>query len=209
VVTTTTHKSLRGPRSGMIFYRKRFEDAINFAVVPCLQGGPHNHQIAALAVALREASTPVFREYICSVKSNAQTLASSLVSRGYSIVTGGTDNHLVLWDLRPLKLTGSKMEKLCDAVGITLNKNAVHGDVSAAAPGGVRLGTPAMTTRGLQGEDFELVAQFLHEAVQLALTVQQRSGPKLRDFVGELDSDPEVAALRERIRDFSTSFPMP
>ena len=157
VVTTTTHKSLRGPRAGMIFFRRKFEAAINFAVFPQLQGGPHNHQIAALAVALKEAGTPQFREYAAAVRANARALAAALTAKGYTMVSGGTDNHLVLWDLRPLGLTGSKLEKLCDAAGITLNKNAVHGDKSAAAPGGVRLGTPALTSRGLGAHDFEQV----------------------------------------------------
>ena len=143
---------------------RRFEAAIDEAVFPALQGGPHNHQIAALAVALREAATPGFRSYIGAVKTNARALAAALSSKGYTLVSGGTDNHLVLWDLRPLGLTGSKLEKLCDAAGITLNKNAVHGDKSAAAPGGVRPGTPALTSRGMGTEDFEQVAAMLHEA---------------------------------------------
>ena len=114
-------------------------------------------------MALREAATPEFKEYIKAVKANAKVLSASLSERGYTICTGGTDNHLVLWDLRPQGLTGSKMEKLCEAVNISLNKNAVHGDVSAAVPGGVRLGTPAMTTRGLGEQDFETVAELLDE----------------------------------------------
>ena len=209
VVTTTTHKSLRGPRSGMIFYRKKHEAAINDAVFPALQGGPHNHQIAALAVALREAARPSFVSYIAAVKSNAKSLAAALSSRGYALVSGGTDNHLVLWDLRPLGLTGSKLEKLCDACAITLNKNAVHGDRNAAAPGGVRLGTPALTTRGFGAADFETVAEYLHEAVQLALAVQLRSGPKLAAFELELELEPGVAALRQKVQAFALRFPMP
>ena len=121
IVTTTTHKSLRGPRAGMIFYRKGpkppkkgqpenavydFEDKINFAVFPSLQGGPHNHQIGALAVALKQATTPGFKAYAKQVKANAVALGNYLMSKGYSLVTGGTENHLVLWDLRPLGLTG-------------------------------------------------------------------------------------------------------
>ena len=101
VVTSTTHKSLRGPRSGMIFAKKSFEDAINNAVFPALQGGPHNHQIAALAVALKQASQPEFIDYIKQVKKNAVVLAEEMMKLGYKIVTGGTDNHIVLWDARP------------------------------------------------------------------------------------------------------------
>jgi glycine hydroxymethyltransferase len=209
LVTTTTHKSLRGPRSGMIFYRRAHEKAVNSAVFPALQGGPHNHQIGALAVALREAARPEFVEYIRQVKANARALAAALMARGYRMQTDGTENHLVLWDLRPLGLTGSKMERLCEAVHISLNKNTVCGDASAAAPGGVRIGTPAMTTRGLQEADFEVVAEQLHETAQLALRLQQLSGPKLKDFAALLEKDEEVAALRERITAFSRDFAMP
>lgn len=166
IVTTTTHKSLRGPRAGMIFFRRgargggkggeyAFEGPINQAVFPALQGGPHNHQIGALAVALKAAAGPAFRLYAARVVENARALAAALVARGYVLVTGGTDNHLVLWDVRPLGLTGSKLEKVCDAAHITLNKNSVFGDASALAPGGVRVGSPAMTSRGLGPADFE------------------------------------------------------
>lgn len=144
IVTTTTHKSLRGPRSGIIFYRKDdrgFERKINMAVFPGLQGGPHEHQIAAVATQLLEVQKPEFKEYIRQVKANCSHLADTLMSRGYTVCSGGTDNHLLLWDLRPQKVTGSKMETLCDHVGITLNKNAVLGDRSALSPGGVRIGT--------------------------------------------------------------------
>ncbi|KAJ6302331.1 hypothetical protein OIU77_016423, partial [Salix suchowensis] len=165
IVTTTTHKSLRGPRAGMIFYRKGpkppkkgqpentvydFEDKVNFAVFPSLQGGPHNHQIGALAVALKQVQTPGFKAYAKQVKANAVALGNFLMGKGYKLVTEGTENHLVLWDLRPLGLTGNKVEKLCDLANITVNKNAVFGDSSALAPGGyLSAGTPAMTSRGL------------------------------------------------------------
>ena len=115
----------------------------------------------------------------------------------------------MLWDLRPLGLTGSKMERLCEAVHISLNKNAIHGDTNAAAPGGVRIGTPAMTTRGLSPDDFERVAEHLDEAAQLALKLQETSGPKLKDFAALLDGDEQVAALRERVTEFARTFPMP
>lgn len=116
VVTTTTHKTLRGPRAGLIFCKKALEDQINFAVFPSNQGGPHNNTIAGVAVALKQAASPEFRDYAKQIILNAQTLAKTLRSKNYKIVTGSTDNHLLLWDLRPLGLTGSKMEKICDAV---------------------------------------------------------------------------------------------
>jgi len=212
VVTTTTHKSLRGPRAGMIFYRKDdrgFEPRINQAVFPALQGGPHEHQIAGVATQLLEVMTPEFHIYSKQVKLNAAALAAKLVSYGYSMATGGTENHLVLWDLKPQKITGSKMEKVCDAVSITLNKNCVPGDVSAITPGGVRIGAPALTTRKFVEADFEQIATFLHEALQVALKLQEKSGPKLKDFVKLLEDDADAKELRGRVNKFAVGFPMP
>ena len=172
IVTTTTHKSLRGPRAGMIFFQKEFEERINFAVFPSIQGGPHNNTLAAIAVQLKEVATEEFRVYARQVVANAQALAAALVKRGYTLATGGTDNHLILWDLRPQKLTGNKFELICDEVSITLNKNSIHGDTSALTPGGVRVGAPALTSRGFKEADFEAVAEFLHKAVLLSLQLQ-------------------------------------
>jgi glycine hydroxymethyltransferase len=212
VVTTTTHKSLRGPRAGMIFFRKderNFETKINQAVFPALQGGPHEHQIAGVATQLKEVVTPEFKTYIQQVKKNAAALGAKLQDLGYTIASGGTENHLVLWDLRPLDLTGSKFEKVCDAVCITLNKNCVPGDVSAITPGGVRIGAPALTTRKMDESDFEQIAQFLHEACQIALKIQAESGPKLAAFLALLSGNSDLADLRKRINSFATGFPMP
>lgn len=118
VVTTTTHKTLRGPRAGLIFFRKKndLENRVNNAVFPSCQGGPHNNTIAAVAVALKHAATPEFKQYAKQVRANAKALGEALIKYEYKLVTGGTDNHLILWDLRPLKLTGSKVEKICDMV---------------------------------------------------------------------------------------------
>lgn len=212
IVTTTTHKSLRGPRSGMIFFRRDargFEAKINAAVFPGLQGGPHEHQIAAVATQLREVATPEFKVYCAQIRANARALAGALMEKGYKMTTNGTDNHLMVWDLRPNKLTGSKFEKMCDAVGITLNKNTVVGDRSAVTPGGVRIGTPALTTRGMKEADFVQIAEYLHEAVQLSTEIQSTSGKMLADFVSALDEHPGVAALRARVMAFARSFPMP
>merc|ERR1712224_675533 len=150
VVTTTTHKSLRGPRAGMIFFKYSdkipdIKERIDMAVFPGLQGGPHNHQIGALATQLKEVSTPEFVEYSKNVILNCQASAETLKSKGHKLASDGTDNHLVLWDLRPHGLTGGKVEKVCEAASISLNRNAVHGDTSALAPGGVRIGAPSMT----------------------------------------------------------------
>lgn len=212
VVTTTTHKSLRGPRAGLIFFRKDdrgFEAKINQAVFPALQGGPHEHQIAGVATQLLEVATPEFKIYSQQVKKNAAALANKLTSLGYSMASGGTVNHLVLWDLKPQKLTGSKFEKVCDAVSITLNKNCVPGDKSAVTPGGVRIGAPALTTRTMLEADFEQIGDFLHEAVQISLNIQEKSGPKLKDFVPLLENNPEIEALKTKVHEFATKFPMP
>merc|ERR1719331_1802940 len=202
VVTTTTHKSLRGPRAGMIFFRRgmnektgsnyEYEEAINQAVFPSLQGGPHNHQIAGLATQLKEVATPEFKAYSKQVKANAAALAKFLVSKQYKLATEGTENHLMLWDLRPLGLTGSKMEKVFEMMHITLNKNAVHGDKSAMTPGGVRIGAPAMTSRGLKEADFEKIGEFLHRALEIALATQAKSGKKLVDFLKAIESDEDT-----------------
>jgi len=221
VVTTTTHKSLRGPRAGMIFFRRgpkesggdyTYEDAINQAVFPSLQGGPHNHQIAGLATQLKEVATPEFKVYTKQVKANAAALCKALVDKGYKLATDGTENHLMLWDLRPLGLTGSKMEKVFENMHITLNKNAVHGDVSAMSPGGVRIGAPAMTSRGLKEADFMQIGEFLHQGLQLGLEVQGKSGKKLVDFLKLLDSDEykaKLATLKKSVEDWSGKFFMP
>jgi len=213
IVTTTTHKSLRGPRAGMIFYRKdarNFEAKINAAVFPGLQGGPHVHQIAGIATQLKEVASQEFKDYARQVRLNAVAIADQLASvHGYSLATGGTENHLVLWDLKPQNLTGSKMQMICDHCSITLNKNAVLGDKSALTPGGVRIGTPALTTRGLREEHFRQVADFLHEAVQIALKIQETSGKTLKDFEAAVTTSEDVRQLRSKIQKFITQFPMP
>lgn len=213
IVTTTTHKSLRGPRAGVIFFRKdgrNFESKINSAVFPGLQGGPHIHQIAGIATQLKEVATPEFKDYCKQVRANAQALADQLVSvYGYSLATNGTENHLVLWDLKPQALSGSKMQTICDHSSITLNKNAVLGDKSALTPGGVRIGSPALTTRGLSENDFRKVADFLHEAVQIALKLQASAGKTLKEFEAAVKDSGEVKDLRIRVQRFITQFPMP
>jgi glycine hydroxymethyltransferase len=217
IVTTTTHKTLRGPRAGVIFFRKDqrgFEQKINWAVFPALQGGPHEHQIAAIATQMLEVSTPEFKAYARQVVSNAKALAEALTSKGYALATGGTDNHLVLWDVRPLGLTGGKIELVCDKVHITVNKNAVLGDRSALSPGGVRIGAPALTSRGFVETDFVKVAEFLQRVVDITLEIQKRSGGKLlKDFQVELDkavtSDKALITLKSDVMTFARKFKMP
>ncbi|KAL5476866.1 SHM1 [Sanghuangporus weigelae] len=216
VVTTTTHKTLRGPRAGLIFFRKDLKDAqdlekrVNEAVFPACQGGPHNNTIAAIAVALKQASSPTWQAYAKQVILNAQTLAQELVNHGYRLQTDGTDNHLILWDLRPTGLTGSKVEKICDLIGITINKNAVSGDKSAQTPGGIRLGTSALTSRNMNEREHAKVAEFLHRVVQLSLKLQKEAGSKLlKDFLRVAEKSDEVKQLRKEVREFARQWPLP
>ncbi|XP_046378364.2 serine hydroxymethyltransferase, cytosolic-like [Haliotis rufescens] len=227
IVTTTTHKTLRGPRSGMIFYRKgvrkvlksgenvmyELEKKINEAVFPGLQGGPHNHQIAAVAVALKQAATPEFKAYQKQVMVNAKALCTGLQNKGYTIVSGGTDTHLVLVDLRPNKLDGARAEKVLEDIGIAVNKNTCPGDKSALKPSGLRIGTPALTSRGMKEGDFDRVVEFIHQAILLTQEVVSSSGPTLREFKTKLATDPEVTskvkALKSNVEEFAVKFSLP
>ncbi|KAL1831818.1 hypothetical protein DCAR_0101831 [Daucus carota subsp. sativus] len=224
IVTSTTHKSLRGPRGGIIFYRKGskpkkrglllnqgdgsdkydFEEKINFAVFPSLQGGPHNNHIAALAIALKQVATPEYKAYMQQVKKNAQALAAALLKKNCRLVTGGTDNHLLLWDLRNLGLTGKSFEKVCEICHITLNKIAIFDDNGMITPGGVRIGTPAMTSRGCLESDFEMMADFLFRAAQIGTLVQRQ-----KTSLKGLQSNKDIVELRTRVENFATQFALP
>lgn len=224
IVTSTTHKSLRGPRGGIIFYRKGskpkkrglllsqgdgsdkydFEEKINFAVFPSLQGGPHNNHIAALAIALKQVATPEYKAYMQQVKKNAQALAAALLKKNCRLVTGGTDNHLLLWDLRNLGLTGKSFEKVCEICHITLNKIAIFDDNGMITPGGVRIGTPAMTSRGCLESDFETMADFLFRAAQIGNLVQRQ-----KTSLKGLQSNKDIVELRTRVENFATQFALP
>ena len=167
VVTTTTHKTLRGPRSGLILCRAEFAKAIDKSVFPGMQGGPLMHMIAAKAVCLKEAAAPDFRVYARRVVENAQTLAAELMARGYKLVTGGTDNHLLLMDLRDAGFSGADAETALHAAGITVNKNAVPNDPRPpAVTSGIRIGTPAVTTRGFGTGEMRTLAGWIDEAIQ-------------------------------------------
>lgn len=166
IVTTTTHKTLRGPRGGLILMKEEFEKAINKAVFPGTQGGPLMHTIAAKAVCFGEALKPEFKEYQKRVVENAQALAKGLTSRGLNLVSGGTDNHLMLLNLIGTDVTGKELEHRLDEVHITLNKNTVPNEpLSPFITSGVRIGTPAATTRGLGTEDMDKIAEFIYLAV--------------------------------------------
>jgi glycine hydroxymethyltransferase len=166
IVTTTTHKTLRGPRGGMILCTAELAKAVDKWVFPGTQGGPLEHIIAAKAVALGEAARPEFRTYAAQVVRNAQALAQALLGRGYAIVSGGTDTHLMLVDLRAKGLTGKDAEQLLDRAGITVNKNTIPGDPqSPFVTSGIRLGTPAVTTRGFRESEMARVAELIDEVL--------------------------------------------
>ena len=223
IVTTTTHKSLRGPRGAMIFYRKgtrvdikgkeapyELATKIDNAVFPGHQGGPHNHTITALAVALKQATSDEFREYQEQVLTNAQALAKAMLARGFSLVTGGTDNHLMLVDLRNQDIDGARLEKVLELASIAVNKNTIPSDKSAFVPMGLRLGTPAMTTRGFEEPDFERVADFILRGTTVAKKLKAGTpGKKLSDFIEYINSQkwPEVEALRKDVEAFAQKFP--
>ena len=161
-VTTTTHKTLRGPRGGMILCKEKYGKAIDKAIFPGTQGGPLMHTIAAKAICFGEALTPAFREYGKNIVKNAQALSEGLLKRGHNLVSGGTDNHLMLLDLRQTGITGKELEKQLDDVYITVNKNTVPNEpLSPFVTSGIRIGTAAITTRGLNEADCDLIAEFI------------------------------------------------
>ena len=167
IVTTTTHKTLRGPRGGMILCREEYAKAIDKAIFPGTQGGPLMHIIAAKAMALGEAMTPAFREYCGQIVKNAARLASKLTSRGLELVSGGTDNHLMLLDLIGLEVTGKELEKRLDEVHITANKNTIPRDpASPFVTSGLRIGTPAVTTRGFREPEMDLIGDWIADVIE-------------------------------------------
>ena len=183
VVTTTTHKTLRGPRGGMILCKEELAPAINKAIFPGTQGGPLMHTIAAKAVCFGEAMSDEFKKYQQTIVANAKALAEGLTKRGMKLVSGGTDNHLMLVDLSDMEVTGKELEHRLDEVYITVNKNAIPNDKrSPFVTSGIRIGTPAATSRGFQPEDMDKIAEFIY----LAATDFENSADKIRAGVTEL-----------------------
>ena len=191
-VTTTTHKSLRGPRGGIVMCEEKFAKQIDATVFPGVQGGPLMHVIAAKAVCLHEALQPQFRDYQRQVVINAKALAAGLAKHGYRIVSGGTDNHLMLVDLRPKDLNGKEAQEVLDRAGITVNKNAIPFDTSSPfKPGGIRVGTPAVTTRGMKEEEMLEIADLVAEALNN------------RSDGGVIEN------MRKKVIDLTSRFPLP
>ena len=192
VVTTTTHKTLRGPRSGLILCKEKYIKAINSRVFPGLQGGPLMHVIAAKAICFKEAMSPAFKEYQRQLVKNASVLAQALKDKGFRIVSGGTDNHLMLVDLRPKHATGKEVQIACDKARITLNKNMIPFDPEKPmVTSGVRIGTPAVTTRGMKEPEMLRIADFIERAVAAK------------------DDDAALARIGDEVRAFTKAFPLP
>lgn len=207
VVTTTTHKTLRGPRSAMIFAKKGNDlyKKINESVFPGVQGGPHNHQIGALAFQLKEVKSQEYKNYITTVRENARYLGERLQSYGFELSTHGTDCHLLLINLKPFNISGSKMERVCELVNISLNKNTVYGDTSALSPSGIRIGTSCMTTRNMDKEGWDKLASWLFECVKICQIRQDKYGKKLKDFNVDIEKDCNIIKLKEEIRAYAYS----
>lgn len=229
IITTTTHKSLRGPRGAMIFFRKGvrksdpktgkellydLEGPINFSVFPGHQGGPHNHTITALAVALKQATTQDFKLYQQQVIKNAKTLETEFKRLGYKLVADGTDSHMVLLDLRAHKLDGARVEAVLEQVNIACNKNAIPGDKSALTPCGIRIGAPAMTSRGMGEEDFKRIATYIDKCIGICKDVQgklPKESNKLKDFKAKVAGGEvqKINDMKQEIASWAGSFPLP
>jgi glycine hydroxymethyltransferase len=194
VISTTTHKTLRGPRGAMLMSREEHAAALNRAVFPGLQGGPHNHTTAAIAVMLKEAATDEFRAYAQQIVENAKALADALLERGFDLVSGGTDNHLILVDLSNKEIGGKPAAQALDRAGIELNYNTVPYDTRKPFdPSGIRLGTPAVTTRGMTSEHMAPIAAWMDRAIEAA----------------KREDEGEIEAIAAEVRDFTSAFPIP
>jgi len=194
VISTTTHKTLRGPRGAMLLCDAEHAAAIDRAVFPGLQGGPHNHTTAAIAVALEEALRPQFADYAAQTVANAKALADGMSERGFDLISGGTDNHLILVDLTSKRVPGKRAAQVLDRAGITTNYNTVPFDPRKPFdPSGVRLGTPAVTTRGMGRAEMELIAGWIDDGVQAA----------------RRDDEVAVERIAEQVREVAVAFPIP
>lgn len=223
IITTTTHKTLRGPRGAMIMVSDRgvakdreLPDKIDRAIFPGLQGGPHDHTTAAIAVALGEAALPEFKAYAGQIVANAKALAAALTGGGFTLVTGGTDNHMLLVDLTPDGIgRGVFMQEALDAVGITVNKNTIPGEPSSAFyPSGIRLGTPAATTRGMREQEMRQLAgwmvQVRGEAQEFQLPEDREARNQvLRQFRAWIKDNRRLTGVREEVRVLCRRFPVP
>ncbi|MEK7061945.1 MAG: serine hydroxymethyltransferase, partial [Patescibacteria group bacterium] len=192
VVTTTTHKTLRGPRGAVIFCQKKYADAVDKAVFPGLQGGPHDHINAGKAICFLEASKPSFKKYAEQIVKNSKAFAKELINQGFDLVSGGSDNHLILIDLSKLKIPGKIAQGTLDKIGITVNKNTVPFDKrSPFDPSGIRLGTPAATSRGMKEKEFTLIAQMIKNAL------------------ASIGDETKLKKIKQKVKKLALKFPVP
>lgn len=216
VVTTTTHKTMRGPRGAMIFCKPEYKEQIDKAVFPGMQGGPHEHTIAGIAVALAEAIQPEFKDYAAQIVKNSKALAESLITQGLKLVSGGTDNHLMLIDLRPFGSgRGIFIEKALEAAHITVNKTTVPGDPEPPFyPSGIRLGPPALTSREMKEPEMKttgkLIARIVKEfaATEMPAEKEKRSAA-VKEFAAKLENHPVIAEVKAEVVALSKKFPVP
>jgi glycine hydroxymethyltransferase len=211
VVTTTTHKTLRMARGALIFYKLQYKDQIDYSVFPLCQGGAHYNTISAICTGLKQVNTPEFKEYSKRVVKNAQHLSKILCSFGFNVLTGGTDNHLLLIDLSNHGINGAKYEKIAELCGISLNKNTVASDTSALNPSGIRVGTPAMTTRGFTTRDFEFTANIMYDILVITKKIHGvTTGKKLVDFTKNIHKfQEEIDNIKKRVTKHCKKFPLP
>lgn len=211
IVTTTTHKTLRGPRAALIFYKKELKDKIDFAVFPSTQGGAHYNTICAITTALKQVASDEYKEYSKKVIKNAKVLAEELIKKDFDILTNGTDNHIVMINLKNKGITGSKFEKIAELCNISVNKNTIATDVSALSPSGIRLGSPAMTTRGFKEEDFIFTAKILNDCCEIVISIQNScSTKKLDEFIKNIPLyQDKIDILKENVKTYCKKFPLP
>jgi glycine hydroxymethyltransferase len=214
IVTTTTHKTLRGPRGAIVFALQNYNDknlisAVHEATFPGFQGGPHNHTIAAIATALKEANSSDFKTYADQVVKNAKHLASCLLDLGYNLFTDGTDNHIILLNLRDKNIDGAKVDHLLTLLGISVNKNTIKGDLSAFRPSGIRLGSPPMTSRDAKEQDFAKIAKFIDIAIQYAINANKfKKVSEFNEHMGRMiQEDAFLIDLKKEIQMFAEQFP--
>ncbi len=223
IVTTTTHKTLRGPRGALIMVTPKglkknpdLPKMIETAIIPGLQGGPHDNQTAAIAVALKEASTAKFKKYGEQIVANAKALAAALTAHGFELVSGGTDNHLILIDLRNKKVNGRIAAIALEKAGIVLNYNGVPGDpMPPLFSSGIRLGTPAITTRGLKEKDMKKVAQWYSDAIdevsgmELPVDDKVKRSELMKKYRSEIEKNKRLAAIGKEVKTFASKLPLP
>lgn len=222
IVTTTTHKTLRGPRGALIMVTEKglkkdpeLGAKIDKAIIPGLQGGPHDNQTAAIAVALKEAGTASFKKYAAQIVKNSQALAAELTARGYDLVSGGSDNHLILIDLKNKGVNGALAAYALEKGNIVLNKNGVPNDIMPPFyPSGIRLGTPALTTRGMREKDMKKVAEWMDRVIKACdgytlPQVKEERSPFFKEFKGKISKKPEVLKVAKEVKAFAVNFPLP